>query len=117
MIHHYAQEPWANIIINNVEDYGLEMLDNHSENKYYLWRNDDGVYEYITASNFSLPKEQEEDVDQYLTPRSVTYNNITYTNLDNLPSNFIFLNGMEEDANGLVTAIIPSKIVHNGNSY
>jgi hypothetical protein len=28
MIHHYAQEPWANIIINNLEDYGLEMLDN-----------------------------------------------------------------------------------------
>jgi hypothetical protein len=39
MIHHYAQEPWANIVINNLEDYGLEMLDNHSENNYYLWRN------------------------------------------------------------------------------
>lgn len=117
MIHHYAQEPWANIIINNVEDYGLEMLDNHSENKYYLWRNDDGAYEYITAADFSLPKGQEEDADEYLTPQSVTYNNVTYTNLDNLPSNFIFLNGMEEDANGLVTAIIPSEIVHNGNNY
>jgi hypothetical protein len=28
MIHHYAQALWANIIINNLEDYGLEMLDN-----------------------------------------------------------------------------------------
>lgn len=32
-VHEYAQEPWGNIIINDLDDYGLELLDYKAQNK------------------------------------------------------------------------------------
>ncbi len=117
MIHHYAQEPWANIVINNLEDYGLEMLDNHSENNYYLWRNQDGQYIYLTDNQLN-DMSKDGDPEEVDGPRKkinepCIYDNVSYDNLDELPSTFIFINGLEEDANGLIGRKVSSTI-NNG---
>jgi hypothetical protein len=33
---------------------------------------------------------------------SCIYDGVQYSNLDELPASFIFINGLEEDANGLI---------------
>lgn len=41
MIHQYAGEPYHNIIINDLEDYGLELLDYQYDTPMYLYRSID----------------------------------------------------------------------------
>jgi hypothetical protein len=38
MIHQYAGEPFHNIIINDLEDYGLELLEYQYDNPMYIYR-------------------------------------------------------------------------------
>lgn len=120
MIHHYAQEPWANIVINNLEDYGLEMLDNHSENNYYLWRDQTGKYVYLTDNQLN-DMSKDGDPAEPNGPRnkineSCIYDGVQYSNLDELPASFIFINGLEEDANGLIGQKVSSTI-NNGQYH
>jgi hypothetical protein len=114
MIHHYAQEPWSNIIVNNIEDYGLEILDNSSQNAYYLWRNKKTAkYEYLTKHVLASA---ENNIIEHL--ESANYETVDI-NLNDpnllilLRSSFTFLNGLEEDANGLVETNLPTTIVFN----
>ena len=41
MIHHYAGEPFHNIIINDLDEYGLELLDYQYDTPMYLYRSID----------------------------------------------------------------------------
>lgn len=114
MIHHYAQEPWANIIINNLEDYGLEMLDNkQTTNDYYLWRNiQTQEYEYLTNKVLqNINTDNEKIGDTFFIEGN------EYSSLDDLPNTFIFLNGLEEDANLLIRQSQPSIIILNDAQY
>ena len=103
MMHHWGQEPWANIIINDIDDYGLRMLDNNSENTYYLWREiATGKYVDITDANRkSLLNNQVNNI----LPNNVDFNTIT------------FINGLEEDANNLNSHIAPTGVPINNPKY
>lgn len=105
MVHYYAHEPWANIIINDLEDYGLELIDNNSTNTYYLWRNiATGQYENITGKT-----EDGTIINSLVSPE--------VTGEFNIPPNCNFVNGMEEDANSLIATNPPTKVRVNGNDY
>jgi hypothetical protein len=38
MIHHYGGEPYYNIVINDLDDYGLELLEYRYDEDLYLYR-------------------------------------------------------------------------------
>ena len=44
MIHHYAGEPYYNIIINDLEEYGLELLEYRYDDDLYLYRRINSMY-------------------------------------------------------------------------
>ena len=50
-VHVYGNEPYKNIIINDVEDYGLELLEYRGENALYLFRLTD-TGEITTATEY-----------------------------------------------------------------
>ena len=53
MIHQYAGEPFHNIIINDLEDYGLELLDYQYDTPMYLYRLiDSSIYNSLPNSIF-----------------------------------------------------------------
>jgi len=112
MLHHYGQEPWANIIINNLEDYGLKMVDNNSDNIFYLWRNiETGQYDYLTKSDgIIISKINNSNFE----PETET---IPATSLPSEDGTFIFINGIEEDANSLTSYIEPSICNWNNTQY
>lgn len=112
MLHHYGQEPWANIIINNLEDYGLKMVDNNSENVFYLWRNvETGQYDYLTKSDGVIITKIN---DSNFEPETEI---IPATSLPSEDGTFIFINGIEEDANNLTSRIEPSICSWNDIQY
>lgn len=47
MIHHYAGEPYYNIIINDLDTYGLELLEYRYDDDLYLYRRADADYMYF----------------------------------------------------------------------
>ena len=44
MVHHYAGEPYYNIIINDLEEYGLELLEYRYDDDLYLYRSINSIY-------------------------------------------------------------------------
>lgn len=91
MIHHYAQEPWGNIIINNIDDYGLEMLDNSTNETLYIWLNQDEKAMYLTSD--SLSSTGRANV-------SYTFNDQSYNTFTELTAaGFEYLLSIEEDNN------------------
>ena len=34
-VHEYAQEPWQNIIVNDLDDYGIELLEYQGSTPFY----------------------------------------------------------------------------------
>jgi hypothetical protein len=66
-VHMYAGEPLENIVINDLDDYGLELLEYRYDTPMYLYRNADPeslVYNNITLNGqteCSLIKDKEED--------------------------------------------------------
>jgi len=40
-VHFYAKEPYGNIIINDLDDYGLELLEYRGDIPLYLFYNED----------------------------------------------------------------------------
>jgi len=79
------------------------MLDNNSENTYYLWREiATGKYVDITdADRKSLLNNQVNNI----LPNNVDFNTIT------------FINGLEEDANNLNSHIAPTGVPINNPKY
>lgn len=91
MIHHYAHEPWGNIIINNIDDYGLEMIDNKTENTYYIWIPVDATSPcYLTQSSLSGTN---------ISNATYYFNDNIVTDFDNLTNeyHFQYYNAVEED--------------------
>lgn len=103
MIHHWGQEPWSNIVINDVDDYGLRMLDNNTANTYYLWR-DIKTGQYIDLTDGTLNSLITNSVNNEL-PSNVDFDNI------------IFINGIEEDANSLIGSITPTGVPEDEPKY
>ena len=103
MMHHWGQEPWSNIIINDVDDYGLRMLDNNSANTYYLWR-DIKTGQYIDLTDDTLKSLITNSINNEL-PSNVDFDNI------------IFINGIEEDANSLIDSITPTGVPEDEPKY
>lgn len=61
MVHHYAREPYHNIIINDLETYGLELLEYRYDDDLYLYRRVDSDYMYF--DNVLINGEKECSVD------------------------------------------------------
>ena len=140
MMHLYAHEPWRNIVINNIEDYGLNLLDNHSQNIFYLWRNTTtGRYEYLTKyvatatyGNVTIPAylrcENNGGPDITITDNMTQVQiaqaeygarfPIAASDFSRLQSDtFGFINGLEEDANGLISNNKLETITINNQKY
>ena len=115
MIHRYAQEPWANIVINNIEDYGLEMLENKSDTTYYLWFNQNR-HEYTHITNKDFESQIQNDQFQI---NQISFNGRNYENIEELLSNseFQLLNGVEEDSNSLIASSPASVIIVDNIPY
>lgn len=94
MIHHYAKEPWGNIIINNIDDYGLEMVDNKKNYTQYIWVPiDNSKSLYLTGNSF---------IDTNISEATYSFNdnildsnNCTFTYL--ITQGFKYYNAVEED--------------------
>jgi len=41
-VHEFAQEPWQNIIVNDLDDYGIELLEYIGDNPLYYIITEDG---------------------------------------------------------------------------
>ena len=49
-VHVYGKEPYHNIIINNIEDYGLELLQYRGDEAFYLlYSEDEGIYDQMVS--------------------------------------------------------------------
>ena len=80
MIHTYALEPYHNIIINDLEDCGFELLEYRGDKPLYLWY-DINSNEYINAwldgskKCWSIAKEDEESDPEYTLDTIPFYDN------------------------------------------
>lgn len=80
MIHTYALEPYHNIIINDLEDYGFELLEYRGEKPLYLWY-DTISNEYVNAwldgskKCWSIATEDEESDPEYTLDTIPFYDN------------------------------------------
>ena len=48
MIHQYGSERFSNIVIKDIDHYALEMVDNNSDNSYYLLHQETGYSKILT---------------------------------------------------------------------
>ena len=114
MIHQYAQEPFHNIVIKDIDDLALEVLKNNSGHDIYLAK-DIETQEVIEVIN-SEPEEGEYTPQDYVDYDDVT-KIIDFTNL----TNFIFDYAVDEDDTSLIDedqydrATKLKKVVRNDN--
>ena len=102
MIHQFGQEQYSNIIIRDIDSYGLEMLDNDSDTNYFLLHNGTTYTNFVSAKdlveNYSLYLTQNQDGDNTIPSIKDTNNNI----IDIDDSQLILRKYIEEDDVGLV---------------
>jgi len=80
-VHVYGKEMYHNIIINDLDDYGLELLEYRGENPLYMLYNEDAaVYENMVL---------DEDFPIYL---EISPENYNYEPLENLPMETFYAN-------------------------
>ena len=104
MVHYYAQEPFENIIIKDIDALGLDVMRNHTDHEFYL------VRDIETQGYLDI-------IDPTTNLRNYTYKyfgfdiNVDFTNL---PESFKFAGGVDEDNNLLTpdNAAAPDKIVN-----
>ena len=102
MIHYYAQEPFENIIIKDINSLGLDVMRNHTDHEFYLAQNVK-TQEYVDI----------------IDPTSDSNYNYTYpgnikVDFNNLPDNFVFANGVDEDDTALVPQAQNPTVVIDG---
>ena len=96
MVHHYAQEPFENIIIKNIDEFGLNILRNHTDHDFYL------IQEVETDNYIDIIDPTDETVNM-----SYTYYGFTiHVNFANLANNFQFVKRVDEDNLALVQQLI-----------
>lgn len=67
-VHFYAKEPYGNIIINDLDDYGLELLEYRGDIPLYLFYNEDeAIYDQMTI-------DQDFPIGDYTTSTIPVYN-------------------------------------------
>ena len=97
MIHHYAQEPFNNIIIKDINELALEILKNNSDYDIYLTRRlntDDEILDVIDSNSGT-------NVEGYVYADDPT----TEVEFNNLIEDFKFAITTDEDDIGLITPI------------
>lgn len=93
MIHHYAQEPFQNIIIRDINELALEVLKNNSDRPIYIIKNIE-TDEYLEVLDSENPEPIYEYVD-FVHPTT----KIDFANLD---EGFVFAYAVDEDDSGLI---------------
>lgn len=73
-VHVYGKEMYHNIVINDLDDYGLELLEYRGSNPLYMLFNEDtGVYDNMTIDgDFSLYKETPQKIYAYKSVGKIT---------------------------------------------
>ncbi len=71
MVHVYAGEPHHNIIINNLDTFGLELLEYRYSTPMYLYRDEDS-----SEKLYKNPIIENDDIDIYLEPNNTNKDNI-----------------------------------------
>lgn len=85
MVHTYAGEPYHNIVINDLEDYGLELLEYRYDTPMFLYRPIDSAIfaNMLLNGNKSCSVERiDEDGETYVA--NITLNDLTSNELDML---------------------------------
>ena len=109
MIHQFGQEKYSNIIIKDIEPYGLEMLDNNIGENFYLLHN--GITYVKLVNNDTL-------TNNYELSLSVNDNSDkTIIIKDGIPTNIIFRKFVEEDDNSLINILVGSTQSQSDNNY
>ena len=103
MLHQFGQERYSNIIIRNIDPYALEMLDNATENNYYLLHNGDIYCGFVSQDTL---------INDYLLYGKTNddgTNNILEDDNGKI-NNIIFRNYIEEDDLSLIEILSGSTI-------
>lgn len=95
MIHHYAQEPFSNIIIKDLDKSALNMLDNHSGHIAYILRKINEDTNAKTYSSIIWDGYSDEQINYYLDKDKTQ--SIYTENVINFGDNFIFETLVNED--------------------
>ena len=94
MVHHYAQEPFNNIIIKDINDLALEVIRNNSDIDIYIIQNNitGEFYEVVNSENGETKYEyvESEHMGQQ----------IDFTSINS--DNFVFATGVDEDDTSLL---------------
>ena len=92
LIHQFGQERYSNIIIKDIEPFALEMLDNKSDDNYYLLHNGDIYINFVSEQDL---------LTKYQLYMAVNDDDTTEIRLDDL----VFRNYVEEDDTALIDII------------
>ena len=64
-VHDWAREPWHNIVVNDLDDYGLELLEYQGDNPLYLFITKNAVDTTSGAREVKQMYFEKDDVDVY----------------------------------------------------
>ena len=103
MLHQFGQERYSNIIIRDIDPYALEMLDNATEENYYLLHNGDYY------SGFVSEKDLINNYVLYGTTNKDGTNTIHMNNKGEI-DNIIFRNYIDEDDVSLIDILSGSTL-------
>lgn len=98
-VHEYAKEPWHNIIINDLDELGTELLEYKGEKPLYLYVSETGDHNEITQVTIN----EEQKVELLEDGRKVSIGNLEY---------YYNLNDFYIDSNKIAT-----KIKFNDETY
>lgn len=102
MLHQFGQELYSNIIIRDIDAFALEMLDNTTENNYYL------LHDGVCYTNFVNQDDLIENYQIYLA--SPDEADILIDETTQQISNIVFRNYIEEDDISLIDIVYGSTL-------